>query len=526
MEVMNIDGPEQQEDYSHTMSSSDTHYSECPSGSEDNDSYSDESGDEGPHTSAVVGRSIAAVFNDNSLIPDTDLDEEDDDDTSATEMSSVYEELDFPRDPSQFFERVLNVEEQDDDSSHADSSYLPSDDESEEDGEDGAEGDDVAEGESPELEITGNGPVRVEIPDTLPATPVDQAQGSGIQTVFADLQKKPFPGGVSALNLYERARWRVMELEEMKRAVEREIAEAEELRDCFFNDLDAGRAEFAGQREKVGISMGLWDEYMAFCESMEPEPGSVTGWSICCDQDHKNSYVEYDPSFTLYKEHSDGAYKQQNFRCEAIVEQNIVEFWPVPYPSFDIEEASTWGELYPRLYELAVVAVRNGSKAAMDLLIALPDQHASFKGGWLFEYNTADPKKSKYNDYHETDDGTIWTNDPVQSRRWHFSSAHKVEVPVDAATKRARLELALQPEYVTHSDLVPGPGLPPYDAVLVLGGNVHASGTPDLAVHDAAAGLDAREGGLLDPPLALCVGVDVGNRRGIPSPPAGKTEGS
>ncbi|KAI0396034.1 hypothetical protein F5Y17DRAFT_456356 [Xylariaceae sp. FL0594] len=335
--------------------SSDTHLSECTSASEDNDSHEDDSGDEGPQTSAEKGGY-------------------DDDDTSASEMSSVYEELDYPSDPTQYFERVLNIEDPSD-IDMQDESEEEEEEEEELEQENGVEGDVDTAGEPPERVIPESSPA---LGDFFPKT-------------------QPFLARTLALNQsYERAQWRLLELEEMKRAVEREIAGAEEARDNLSVILAEEGAKFAREREELDISTELWDEYTAFCESMEPEPGSVTGRSIECAENHNDSYVR------------------------------------------------------PRLYELAVGAVRDGSEAAMELLIALPDQHASFKGGWLFEYSTADPLKSKIDNYRETDDGVIWANNLVQSRRWHYHSAHKVEVPVDAATKRTRLVLALRPETVTY----------------------------------------------------------------------------
>jgi hypothetical protein len=38
------------------------------------------------------------------------------------------------------------------------------------------------------------------------------------------------------------------------------------------------------------------------------------------------------------------------------------------------------------LYALANAAVRAGSEAAMEMLIALPDMNSSMNGGWLFDY--------------------------------------------------------------------------------------------------------------------------------------------
>lgn len=40
----------------------------------------------------------------------------------------------------------------------------------------------------------------------------------------------------------------------------------------------------------------------------------------------------------------------------------------------------------PDLYRLLNDAARNGSEAAKDILIRIPDINASFTGGWMFDY--------------------------------------------------------------------------------------------------------------------------------------------
>ncbi|KAI0101503.1 hypothetical protein GGR51DRAFT_330816 [Nemania sp. FL0031] len=266
---------------------------------------------------------------------------------------------------------------------------------------------------------------------------------------FAKLQESSLSHDTFSLNhLYERAHWRILELVEVKETVERELQEAAKHYKSLKKEVSTGRQNFRHKAETLGISKELWDAYEAFCESMEPQFGSEEGFSIICDKGHGGSYVEYDPELLFYKQFSERDWRQHNFRCEAS-KSRLVEFWPVPsvaLPLFesDIGEDDTWGEEYPQLYELATEAARNGSEAAIDMLVALPDREASSKGGWLFEYSTID--RSTYPAESTHGYGLVEAQNPVKSRRWAYRSAHRVDSPEDATTKRESIRAALDLE--------------------------------------------------------------------------------
>lgn len=90
----------------------------------------------------------------------------------------------------------------------------------------------------------------------------------------------------------------------------------------------------------------------------------------------------------------------------------------------------------PELYSLAIAAVREGSEAAMDMLVCLPDMNSTFNGGWLFDY-VFEPALE---------------DSPIKAKRWRFRSAHKIDQPCTVEEKRQRLELALRPENVRYTD--------------------------------------------------------------------------
>jgi hypothetical protein len=66
------------------------------------------------------------------------------------------------------------------------------------------------------------------------------------------------------------------------------------------------------------------------------------------------------------------------------------------------------------------------------MLIALPDMHSTFNGGWLFEYKFEDALQ----------------DDPVKAKRWRFDSAHKIDYPCTVEEKKKRVELMLRPDCV------------------------------------------------------------------------------
>jgi len=53
-------------------------------------------------------------------------------------------------------------------------------------------------------------------------------------------------------------------------------------------------------------------------------------------------------------------------------------------------------------------AARNGSSGAKQMLKCLPDRKASFKGGWLFDYEFE----------------KLLKDDPVIARRWTLRGSH------------------------------------------------------------------------------------------------------
>lgn len=81
----------------------------------------------------------------------------------------------------------------------------------------------------------------------------------------------------------------------------------------------------------------------------------------------------------------------------------------------------------PYLYQLAVGAVRGGSKVALDMLVALPDMDSSFQGAWLFDYEFEESLKGH----------------PVIGKRWRFRASYDINNPISVDEKREKLEALL-----------------------------------------------------------------------------------
>jgi hypothetical protein len=92
----------------------------------------------------------------------------------------------------------------------------------------------------------------------------------------------------------------------------------------------------------------------------------------------------------------------------------------------------------PELYDLATAASYAGSDAAIDMLVALPDRHASFTSGWLFDYVREDTLMCQ----------------PVLSNQWRLRSAHRIDAPLSAEKKKKKqLELIFCPKNAGRTEM-------------------------------------------------------------------------
>lgn len=145
---------------------------------------------------------------------------------------------------------------------------------------------------------------------------------------------------------------RASELQRMKRYVEAAL-ESVDLRQALLRKaLHISKTNLSKACIRNGIPDELWQEYEAFCESLEPQFGSRGGWSITCFEDHKGSYVEYDRDLALFVQSAEMPLEACNFRCEASVvkvhgkPEYVVEFWPLASPEPQAQGGNTWGEHY------------------------------------------------------------------------------------------------------------------------------------------------------------------------------------
>lgn len=148
---------------------------------------------------------------------------------------------------------------------------------------------------------------------------------------------------------------RISELEEKIQYIQAELEETRARRHRADDIARKARATFSQTHIRAGISNQLWAEYEAFCESLEPKFGNRGGWSITCYEDHKGSYLQWDPDLGLFLESAEMHLGSCNFRCEATAIKSkesteyVVEFWPLASPEPEVGRtgaAKTWKQQY------------------------------------------------------------------------------------------------------------------------------------------------------------------------------------
>ncbi|KAL1873570.1 hypothetical protein Daus18300_003937 [Diaporthe australafricana] len=179
----------------------------------------------------------------------------------------------------------------------------------------------------------------------------------GRQT-FTDLQdllsskNAPGRGLYKVEKVLEHEEARAAELEEHPRYIEAELQEVKERKNMTEDVVASARADFSSACSKVGINDKLWEEYEAFCESLEPKFGGRGGWSVTCFENHNGSYVLLDSDLDLFVESAEMPLQNCNFRCEATTVKNggrteyVVDFWPLHSLEPRTETATTWEEQY------------------------------------------------------------------------------------------------------------------------------------------------------------------------------------
>lgn len=145
---------------------------------------------------------------------------------------------------------------------------------------------------------------------------------------------------------------KVDELEEWMENIQAKLEGARERRDKAEYIIQKASADFSRACGEAGISNDLWEEYEAFCESLEPKFGSRGGWSVTCFENHNGSYVQWDADLDLFMESTEMPLGSCNFRCEATTIEHewrreyVVEFWPLSKPEPRTETAKTWKQQY------------------------------------------------------------------------------------------------------------------------------------------------------------------------------------
>jgi hypothetical protein len=110
-------------------------------------------------------------------------------------------------------------------------------------------------------------------------------------------------------------------------------------------------AKYESSLQACGISLELLQEYDAFCESLHPEFGLRSGFSITCYGPHDGNYITYDPTFNIFKDCVEMPHKEYNWRCEASttnthIPEDIVDFFPIARPEPLTGVEISWGDRF------------------------------------------------------------------------------------------------------------------------------------------------------------------------------------
>ncbi|KAI1347963.1 hypothetical protein F5Y01DRAFT_318261 [Xylaria sp. FL0043] len=174
------------------------------------------------------------------------------------------------------------------------------------------------------------------------------------------------------------------------------------------------------ERNAAGISDRLWGKYETFCETLQPN-GYEERRSFVRNERYNGLYSEYDTKLESLSSAVDG--KPGSWRCECVAtytKGGSPIGYQVNYYALKVPKFTTWGCLFPALYDGAVKAAKRGSAAALEMLIALPPQSGRTEHSWAFEFQFEESRNSH----------------PDPSRRWSYRAAHRVRPPSTNQTKR------------------------------------------------------------------------------------------
>ncbi|RWA13308.1 hypothetical protein EKO27_g1839 [Xylaria grammica] len=217
----------------------------------------------------------------------------------------------------------------------------------------------------------------------------------------------------------------IQELERERACINSKLVHARKRQKIVHEKAEAHKDSVQSERRAAGISDELWQLYQIFCEAL-PAQGYSGHHSFAWNKDYGDSYIKYDPAMEIFESVVDDAHKSRNWRCEGAViysESGVPTTYQVHYYPLPMLKGEAWETRWANLHRLAIDAAKQGSAAALDMLVSLPDKNTWFGEGWLFEFGFKEHRRSR----------------PTLSQRWTFRASHNVFSPVSDNTKRARL---------------------------------------------------------------------------------------
>ncbi|GAW17264.1 hypothetical protein ANO14919_067190 [Xylariales sp. No.14919] len=212
-----------------------------------------------------------------------------------------------------------------------------------------------------------------------------------------------------------------------RNAIESKLDALRKRRKDAKENLRVAEKAFKTGRTEAKISDELWSLYEKFCAAafLKPDPNEeVLVLDNIPREEFKDMFINYDPEFADARRM--GLFGMGgHWRCDRITTHSpsgrpfkyTSEFKKLKYTTRSLKR---WDERFPKLYASAIEAAKNGSTAALEMLVALPDADDSGASGKLFEFAYVEPLDPNLK----------------QEGRWEFRACHDLYRPMKSEERR------------------------------------------------------------------------------------------
>ncbi|KAI1816664.1 hypothetical protein GGS20DRAFT_594231 [Poronia punctata] len=270
--------------------------------------------------------------------------------------------------------------------------------------------------------------------ERVPASikPEEGSQPTADKT-FLSLQLSPdLKQADAASNAYQECNSQIEKLLDKRKTINCELNSHRKRQKVFEEEIKTIERQQKAKIEATGISWELWSEYRKFAADIaKVQKGTCRHrerFDVC---DANDSYYHYDPQLQRFlKLQESYLFGDKSWLCERVLaytkEGNPMGYYADYYHLYNLGNDSKWSENYPNLYLLAKKAGGEGSSAALDMLVALPDENKDPDGSFF-----------EFGDQDQVSLGTSL------SERFSFVASYNLRNPESPVEKRKRLIAAL-----------------------------------------------------------------------------------